>query len=436
VIAAISLALTVLTMIGTAYTLGAAVLAGRWSVPPRRWGPSMVGAALATDAGPGLPPARENEGFAEQHDAVPRRTPGPRPVLVAGVAYDTGVGPGPRLSPGNDEEPSITMLKPLYGAEPYLGAKLAGFLEQDYPGAIDMVCGVSDSADRALDAVSAANLTKLTVVRDSARHGSNGKISNLVNMLPSAKGDILILSDSDMIVGPDYAALVTEALARPGVGAVTLPYAGIGETNGWSRMAAAGISWGFLPSVMVGVATGLAKPCMGSTIALTRGTLDAIGGFAPFADLLADDHAIGAAVRKLGLTVAVVPPIVLHGCSETSLAALWRHELRWNATVRMLDPAGYAGSAVTHGFVWGLLAVACGAGGWVVGIALLARLALAARIDAIVGRQTAPLWWLPARDLLSFGLYCAAFFTRSVDWRGSRLHMAPNGRLSAEPEIL
>ena len=442
-IAAISLALTVLAMIGTAYTLGAAVVAGRWTptVPPRRRGPSDADTTPAAGSGPGLPPARENGDLVERRDPnVPRRTPGPRPVLVDGVALAIGVGPGPRLSPGNEEaepaSPSITMLKPLHGPEPMLEAKLATFLEQDYPGRIDMVCGVADPADPALDAVSAANLTKLTVVRDPARHGSNGKVSNLINMLPSAEGDILILSDSDMSVGPDYAGLVVAALDQPGVGAVTLPYAGVGETNGWSRMAAAGISWGFLPSVMIGAATGLAHPCMGSTIALRRETLDAIGGFAPFADLLADDHAIGAAVRGLGLKVAVVPPIVLHGCSETSLAALWRHELRWNATVRMLDPAGYAGSAVTHGFAWGLLAVACGAGGWVVGVALLARLALAARIDALVGRQTAPLWWLPARDLLSFGLYFAAFFTRSVDWRGSRLHMAAGGRMAAETEIL
>lgn len=395
-IAAISLALTVLAMIGTAYTLAATALAGRWRTSP-----------------------------------VPRPMPERR-----GASAAPGTTALPH-SPEHDGFPSITMLKPLHGAEPMLEAKLTTFLEQDYPGAIDMVCGVADPADPALGAVRSlqAKLTKLTATAESARHGSNGKVSNLINMVPSATGDIVILSDSDMVVGPDYAACVTTALARPGVGAVTLPYAGIGETNGWSRMAAAGISWGFLPSVMVGVATKLAHPCMGSTIALRRETLDAIGGFEPFADLLADDHAIGAAVRALGLSVAVVPPIVLHGCSESSLAALWRHELRWNATVRMLDPAGYAGSAVTHGFAWALLAVACGAGGWVIGIALLARLALAARIDALVGRQTAPLWWLPVRDLLSFGLYCTAFFTRSVDWRGSRLHMASNGRVSAETEI-
>lgn len=332
-----------------------------------------------------------------------------------------------KLPPSN---PSITMLKPLHGPEPDLAAKLAGFLDQDYPGSIAMVCGVSRADDPALGAVPPA----ARAVIDPTRHGSNAKVSNLVNMVREANGAIVILSDSDMAVPRDYAARVVAALEQPGVGAVTLLYSGLGETEGWSRMAAAGISWGFLPSVMVGLATGLAKPCMGSTIAMRRETLDAIGGFARFKDLLADDNAIGMAVRELGLTVAVPPPIVTHGCTEISLAALAAHELRWNATVRMLDPAGYAGSIVTYPLVWSLLAFAAGAGGWVPFLALLSRLILAGRIDGIVGRRTAPLWWLPARDLLSFGLYAGGFFTRRVDWRGAQLHMARDGRMTAETE--
>jgi ceramide glucosyltransferase len=326
--------------------------------------------------------------------------------------------------------PSITMLKPLHGPEPALAAKLAGFLDQDYPGPIEMVCGVSRADDPALGDVPAG----ARVVVDFTRHGTNGKVSNLVNMMGAVSGEILILSDSDMAVPRDYAARVVAALEAPGVGAVTLLYAGRGETNGWSRMAAAGISWGFLPSVMVGLACRLARPCMGSTIAMRRETLDAIGGFARFKDLLADDHAIGMAVRALGLGVVVPPPIVTHGCTETSLAALARHELRWNATVRMLDPAGYAGSVFTYPLAWGMIALAAGAGWWVLAMALLARLVLALRIDLVAGARTAPLWWLPARDLLSFGLYLGAFFTRRVDWRGARLHMAGDGRMTAEPE--
>jgi ceramide glucosyltransferase len=359
--------LAAVAMVGVAYTLAAAALAGRW-----------------------------------------RSTPATRPTA----------------------SPSVTMLKPLHGPEPDLGAKLAGFFDQDYPGSIAMVCGVSRSDDPALTAVPAAART----VIDPARHGSNGKVSNLINMMRAASGEIVILSDSDMAVPRDYAARIVAALDEPGVGAVTLLYSGRGETNGWSRMAAAGISWGFLPSVMVGLSTGLARPCMGSTIAMRRETLDAIGGFERFKDLLADDNAIGMAVRELGLTVVVPAPIVTHGCTEASLAALAAHELRWNATVRMLDPAGYAGSIVTYPLVWGLLAWIAGAGWWVPFVALLARLLLAERIDVIVGDRTAPLWWLPVRDLLSFGLYVGAFFTRRVDWRGQALHMARDGRMTAEPE--
>ena len=185
---------------------------------------------------------------------------------------------------------------------------------------------------------------------------------------------------------------------------------------------------------MIGLATGMAHPSMGSTIAIRRETLDAIGGFERFKDLLADDHAIGAAVREAGFAVVVPPMIILHGSTEASLAELVRHELRWNATVRMLDPAGYAGSFLTYPTAFALLAVVTGAGWWVLGTALLSRLALAARIDHIVRRRTAPLWWMPARDLLSFGLYVGAFFTRRVDWRGQRLHMADDGRMTAETE--
>jgi len=359
--------LAAITMVGVAYNLAGAVLAGRWRSAPAE--------------------------------------------LPAGT-------------------PSVTMLKPLHGPEPDLGAKLSGFLDQDYPGSIAMVCGVSRAEDPALAAVPAA----ACIVIDPTRHGSNAKVSNLINMMGEASGDILILSDSDMAVPRDYAARIVAALDEPGVGAVTLLYSGRGETNGWSRMAAAGISWGFLPSVMVGIATGLAKPCMGSTIAMRRETLDAIGGFERFKDLLADDNAIGMAVRELGLKVVVPPPIVTHGCTETSLAALAAHELRWNATVRMLDPAGYAGSIVTYPLVWGLLAFAAGAGWWVPFVALLSRLLLAERIDVVADRRTAPLWWLPGRDLLSFGLYAWAFFTRRVDWRGAQLHMARDGRMTAEPE--
>jgi ceramide glucosyltransferase len=132
------------------------------------------------------------------------------------------------------------------------------------------------------------------------------------------------------------------------VGLVTCLYRGEAHGGLWARLAAMAIDYRFLPDVLVGLALGLARPCFGSTIALRRETLRAIGGFDAFVEQLADDYAIGAAVRAAGLTVAIPPLIVRHGFSERTAFELLRHELRWARTLRAASPAGYAGLAITH----------------------------------------------------------------------------------------
>lgn len=358
-------------------------------------------------------------------------------AYMIAAAWLAGRWRAPAAPPALVDPPSVTMLKPLHGAVPGLAAKLSGFLAQDYPARFDMVCGVADAADPAAAlarTLAGPRLATIEVIVDPRRHGANGKVSNLVNMNGHATGALLVLSDDDMAVPPDYLRRVAAALAEPGVGCVTCLYAGRGEAGFWSRIAAAGVSWQFLPGVMIGLASGLAKPCMGSTIALSAETLARIGGFARFADALADDHAIGAAVRALGLRVAVPQMILVHGSSERGLAALTAHELRWNVTVRGLDPIGFAGSAVTFPLAWGLAAAACGAG-WLPAIAaLVSRVVLALRIDALARARTAPLWTLPLRDLLGAALFVLSFLRRSVDWRGRRLSLSGDGRIAAEAE--
>lgn len=330
----------------------------------------------------------------------------------------------------------VTLLKPLHGTEPRLRENLATFLSQDGVAELEMICGVGRAADPALAAV--PDDPRVRTIVDSTAHGANGKVSNLVNMAAAATHPILVQSDSDIAVTSDYLTRVTSALAASGVGAVTCLYRGRGDAGFWSRLAAAGISYDFLPGATFGVATGLATPCMGSTIALTRDTLNRIGGFAAFADTLADDYAIGAAVRGLGLKVAVPPMLVVHGSDETSLAALWRHELRWGATVRGVAPLAYAASVISMPLPLALIGAA------LLGFAPLSlvaimfalgsRLLLARTIDRVAGARTAPLAWLPLRDLLSFAVFVASFFVRSVDWRGERLRMEPSGRVVAEAE--
>ena len=336
--------------------------------------------------------------------------------------------------------PSVTILKPLHGAEPGLGKNLESFCVQDYPGVVQLLFGVQRAEDAAIPVIEelrkAYPHVDIAVVIGSCREVANPKIENLISMLPGAKHDVLVLSDSDIGVPSDYVRKMAAALEEPGVGAVTCCYVGRALDNIWSKLATAGIDYHFLPNVMLGMACGLAQPCFGSTIALTRSVLAAIGGFEAYGDRLADDYEIGHAVRALGYRVAVLPFVVTHTCSETSYAALVRHELRWARTIRAVEPLGYVGSAVTHALPLSLIAVAllgfslpalavCAA-------AVAARLHLKRTIDHSLARRGASPWLVLLRDVLSFAVFAGTFLPGRVEWRGRRYRVASGGQLSRE----
>jgi ceramide glucosyltransferase len=347
----------------------------------------------------------------------------------------------PQPVPGRRDN-AVTLLKPLHGAEPLLATNLASFLHQHHDGPIQLLCGVQRADDPAIAAVEILKTSHggaIDLVIDPASHGASGKVSNLINMMAGASHPVLILSDSDIAVAPDYLRRIIAALDQSGIGAVTCLYRGRGDAGFWSRLGAAGLSYQFLPGAVFGIALGLARPCMGSTIAMRRETLDRIGGFARFADVLADDYAIGLAVETLGLKVVVPPMLVVHGSDERSFAELWRHELRWSATVRGVVPGAFAGSVIGMPFPLALLGMAMAPahaiGAAIVLVSLLARMLVAHAVDRQAGTRTAPLWLLPMRDCLTFAIFVATFFTRSVDWRGQRLRMGADGRITADPEI-
>jgi ceramide glucosyltransferase len=335
---------------------------------------------------------------------------------------------------------NLTILKPLYGREPELETNLASFCTQDYSGRVQLIFGVQDPADPAGAVVDRLRERfpdhDIELVANPSEHGSNPKISNLINMLPRARHDILVVSDSDIRVAPDYLRVVVSELSQPGVGLVTCLYRGIPITGLWSNLAAAAINQHFLPSVLVGLRLGLAHPCFGSTIALRKETLHQIGGFEAFSDQLADDYAMGEAVRGFGFEVAIPPLLIAHTCSEQSLGELLGHELRWARTIRSIDPWGYAGLVATNPLPLALIAAALQGFG-VAGIGLIA-LALACRLLASLqmpavhdgGEGSVSPWLIPLRDLLSFAIFLASFMPLPVSWRGHRYGLRSDGTLT------
>ncbi len=213
-----------------------------------------------------------------------------------------------RELPISTEQPAISILKPLHGAEPGLYENLRSFAEQDYP-ARQIVLGVTDPQDGAIEVAQALVHEfpgdDVVLVIERRMRGSNGKVSNLENMLPAARHDIFVLADSDMRVDRGYLATVTAPLNDPRVGIVTCLYKAVPTRGIWSELGAMHINFGFFPGAVVGEALGVGRGCFGATIALRRQTLEHIGGFARVRDELADDHRLGDAVRSAGLTVVL-----------------------------------------------------------------------------------------------------------------------------------
>lgn len=343
-----------------------------------------------------------------------------------------------RRAPALRSCPSVTILKPLHGIEPGLYENLASFCAQDYPGPVQIIFGVQDPVDPAIAAVrrliDASPAEDLELVINPHPHGVNRKVANLINMAPAIRHEVVVLADSDMRVEPDYLTRVLAVLEQPGVGLVTCLYRGAPASGLWALLASMAIDYHFLPSILVGLGLGIARPCFGSTIALRRETLAAIGGFEAFADQLADDNAVGEAVRRAGWAVAIPSLAVAHSCTERSARELLRHELRWARTIRAVDPAGFAGSVVTHPLPFALLGAAAsgfGAAGLVaVAGALACRWSLQTQVDHALGVSPNRWWLVPVRDIMSFLVFIASFFVSAVSWRGYRYRVRPDGTLA------
>jgi len=336
--------------------------------------------------------------------------------------------------------PPVTVLKPLCGAEPALYEHLRSFCQQHYP-CWQVVFGVRDAHDGALEAVrkllAEFPQLDLQVAIDPAQHGTSSKVSNLVNMLPLARHDYLVIADSDIRVEPDYLERVITPLLDERVGIVTCAYCARPRPGLWSLLGSMFVNEWFMPSVRVAAALGSRHFAFGATVALRRTTLMRIGGFTAIADQLPDDYRLGELTRRLGLLTVLSEVEVETTVDEAGPGALVRHELRWLRTIRTVQPLGYALGGITFGLPVALagafLAGGSVATGVMVVITAAARLMLnsAPRSSRSLPGQ---LGLVALNDLLSLALWCWSFTTRRVHWRDARYHVARDGTIHPIPQ--
>jgi ceramide glucosyltransferase len=335
--------------------------------------------------------------------------------------------------------PPVTVLKPLCGAEPGLYANLRSFCLQDYP-CFQIVFGVRDLADPALEvaerlAVEFPHLS-IDIVVNAQQHGANRKVSNLINMLECARHDVLVISDSDSFVGPDYLSTVIAPLQEETTGLVTCLSHSVPAGTGWSRLGAMYVNEWYMPSVLLARLFGNREFASGQTLCLRRETLTAIGGLPSIAHHLADDYQLGALVRKLGKQIVLSSYVPIAQQYDPSLDDLIRHETRWMRTIRVLRPRSFPYLFITFSLPLAVVGFALSAAqpsSSAAGLVLLlicvnARVILhrlAQQPDNTRGRSG--LWLLPLRDSLICLVWYRAFLTSRVTWRGTEFEVDVHG---------
>jgi ceramide glucosyltransferase len=332
--------------------------------------------------------------------------------------------------------PTFTILKPIAGPEPQLYENLRSCADQDYDAFFELVLCLHSSDDPALVtakriAIEFPSRTRIAIGQNPGM--LNPKIANLAKPEAEPRGEIVVIADSDIRVGRDYLRALATSFASEDFGAATCLYAGIPSSSVVSHLGALQIEDVFIPSVLVALALGPLRFCLGATMAVRHAVLDSIGGIAALGATIADDHQLGKLVAESGKKVDLSRYVVQTTVPETALGALWMHELRWARTNFALAPAGYAFSFLTYALPLAVVYLAASRNA-AVGIPLLAvvaalRLALHYLSRYAFGVKRADdVLLIPIRDFLSLAVWLASFAGRTVRWRGNR-YASPTRKL-------
>ena len=335
----------------------------------------------------------------------------------------------------------VSILKPLRGTDPRQYSGFASHCPQRYDGPFEILFGVASLDDPAVAAVARLRVefpgVTIHLIECAERLGTNGKISTLMQMLPHARFEHIVVNDSDILVSPEYLtrvmgpfATASAASGKP-LGLVTVPYIGRAEDTVWSRLEALGVSTDFIPGVLAARALeGGLRFGLGSTLATTKVALAAIGGFLELVDQLADDYEMGARFHAAGYRVELAPEVVATSIPAYSFAGFVDHQLRWCRSTRDSRRAGYFGLLFTYVLPWSLATVV--ASGFslpslcLFSVALLVRMLVALNVgvgflrDGQVLRDVA---LVPVRDVFGLFFWGWSYASDVVVWRGERFRL-------------
>jgi ceramide glucosyltransferase len=343
--------------------------------------------------------------------------------------------------------PAVSILKPLRGTDPEMYESFRSHCLQDYPE-YEIIFGVSDRKDPAIELVEQLK----SEFPQQAIHwmvcgenlGTNIKVSNLAQMVREARHEYLIVNDGDIRVEPDYLRRVLAPLNNPQVGLVTCLYRGIANSTLGSRLESLGVSTDFAAGVLVAqsVENGI-RFGLGSTLAIRRRDLEAIGGFEAIVDYLADDYQLGNRIAALGLKVRLSDVIVETFLPRYTIGGFIAHQLRWARTVRDSRFWGYFGLGMTFGLPWAALALILAQGAARAWALLACTTVMRVTVAIVIGRVVLhdrqvlrSLALIPFRDLFALLIWIVSFAGHRIVWCGDHFRLKHGKLTRLEPTAL
>jgi len=334
--------------------------------------------------------------------------------------------------------PPVSLLKPVRGLDFGTYENFASFCRLDYPE-YEILFAVNDECDPAMPVIEQVMAEfpgrRIRLLVGAEDLGANRKVNKLARLAKEAQNDLLVLTDGDVRVGPNFLREVVAPLADEKTGAVTSFYRGIAERNLWAELEAVGASGDFFAGVLVADWTEGIHFGLGASIATTKKWISKMGGFEAIAGTLADDYELGNRIAKAGGAVMLSREAVWTMYPAQTPTSFWSHQMRWARTIRLLRPWSYAGLLLTHGLPWTLLAALVAPARWMAASYLVAyavlRLTMAWTVgvwgvrDDVLRKK---IWLVPLRDAFYFVIWLAGFGSNRITW-GNDEYLVRDGQM-------
>jgi len=334
--------------------------------------------------------------------------------------------------PNADFMPPISCLKPIRGLDDDAYENYASFCRQDYPEYEIVFC--VDADDPALPVLEKLIADfperKIRLLFGSGRNAINDKVARLVRLVSEAQYELLVITDGDIRVGPDYLRAVAHPFRNPKVGGASAIYVSTEETSFVQELQSVGMISDFFAGIFVDWQLEGIKFMFGQSIVTTKQRIAGFGGYEAIENRPADDLNVGRLVAAQGYEVKLLPYVVKTVADFQSLKDLFYKRVRWMTVMRLMRRRGHEGLIFTWGLIWALVAVAT-VPTRTVAIAYLGSYAVLrvvlTWIIGVHGMRQKGMWkkmpLIPLWDLVAFMIWVASFGRKTIRWRGYEYYL-------------